>query len=63
MTKYLKITDFTADLPATGYHDVNDDFELPPTDKHSRFEFVTETEARLAHPALFGARPTRKQEK
>jgi hypothetical protein len=61
MTKYIKTTDRTGLIPQSGYHDVNDDFVLPVSDKDTQFEFVTEEEARIAHPALFGLRPSRKR--
>jgi hypothetical protein len=61
MTKYIKTTDRTGPTPQSGYHDVNDDFVLPQSDKHTQYEFVTEEEARISHPALFGARPTRRR--
>jgi len=60
MTKYIKTTDRTGLVPQSGYHDVDDDFVLPPSDKDTQFEFVTEAEARIAHPALFGVRATRR---
>ena len=62
MTKYIKVTDRTGIVPQSGYHDVNDDFELPPSDRDTQFEFVPESEARIAHPALFGSRSNRKNE-
>lgn len=61
MAKYIKTTDRTGLTPQSGYHDVDDDFVLPKSDKDTQFEFVTEEEARIAHPALFGARPSRKR--
>ena len=54
MTQYLKITDLAGVKPAVGYHDVDDDFELPLSTKYDKFEFVKESEARQMHPALFG---------
>ena len=57
MTKYIKVTDKSNSTkgPHVGYHDVEDDFELPidPTGLTS-FEFVDEKEAKANHPALFG---------
>ena len=61
MTKYIKTTDRSGLVPQSGYHDVNDDFVLPQADRDTHYEFVTEEEARIAHPALFGARPSRKR--
>ena len=61
MAQYIKTTDRTGPVPQTGYHSVNDDFVLPPSDKDTQYEFVTEEEARIAHPALFGARSNRKR--
>ena len=61
MTKYIKTTDRTGLIPQSGYHDVDDDFTLPPSDRDTSYEFVTEEEARISHPALFGARPSRKR--
>ena len=63
MAKFIKVTDKSNDKkpPQIGYHDVDDDFVLPKSDKDTQFEFVTEEEARIAHPALFGARPSRKR--
>ena len=62
MTKFIKVTDRTGLVPQSGYHDVDDDFELPPSDKDTQFEFVAESEARIAHPALFGTPTNRKIE-
>ena len=54
MTKFLKITDLAGAKPAVGYHDVDDEFELPLSTKYDKYEFVSEEEARENHPALFG---------
>ena len=62
MTKFIKVTDRTGLVPQSGYHDVDDDFELPPSDKDTQFEFVAESEARFSRPALFGKPTNRKIE-
>ena len=56
MAKFLKVTDSsdTKKDPQIGYHDVNDDFELPLSTKYDKYEFVEEDEARAGNPALFG---------
>ncbi|GEM_PF-6331802 len=57
MAKYIKITDYTGrNGTVSGYHSVNDDYELPLSTKNESYEFVDEAEARDANPALFGAR-------
>ena len=61
MTKYIKTTDRSGLIPQSGYHSVNDDFVLPEPSKDTQFEFVSEKEARIARPALFGARPSRER--
>ena len=57
MTKYLKTTDKSNKKAGVqvGYHDVDDDFELPiDVNGNTTYEFATESEARENHPALFG---------
>lgn len=53
MAKFIKVTDSSTNVPQVGYHDVDDDFVLPPTSNYTTFEFVDEDEARENHPALF----------
>ena len=63
MTKYIKVTDFTGkNGPHSGYHSVDDDFELPLSTKNESYMFVSEEETRAGNPALFGARSQRKNE-
>lgn len=57
MAKYLKTTDKSNKKAGVqvGYHDVDDDFELPiDVNGNTTYEFVAEAEARENHPALFG---------
>ena len=62
MTKFIEVTDRTGLIPQSRYQGVNDEFALPRSNKDIHFEFVPDSQARIAHPALFGSRSNRKNE-
>lgn len=57
-TKYLEVTDvYDPRGVAVGIHSVTGNTPLPPAKDGMSFRWVTEDEARKAHPALFGIAP------
>jgi len=54
-TKYLEVTDeFDPRGTQRGIHTVDGDAPLPASTPGTTFRWITEDEARAAHPALFG---------
>ncbi|MFF1633968.1 hypothetical protein [Leifsonia sp. NPDC058248] len=58
MVKFIKVTDKTTDPPQVGFHNADDDYELPDDSKYTKFEVVDEAAAREGTPALFGVART-----